>query len=217
MDFLEDPPFPACPSFGFTSEPMYRVTVIESGGGHERRNRHWSRPLHKYTASVAPRAEEEVGEVLNFYHAVGGRATGFRFLDEVDDRSCARIATPAAIDQLLVVDNASDGTYQLTKAYSVGALTQYREIYKPIAGTILVADNGDPLTEDTDYTIDYTTGLVTMADEPLGTLTWGGRFHVPVRFDSELPVEITSRNAQRYIQSCTFVMRELRLSAVGVG
>lgn len=205
MDFLEDPPFPACPSFGFTSEPIYRVTVIETSGGHERRNRHWQRPLHRYTASTV-RADAEIAELLNFYHAVGGRAYGFRFFDWVDFKSCGADDEPAATDQLLVLDSGSDGTYQMVKDYTAGILTQRRDIYKPIAGTIMVADNGVEKTEGVDWTLDETTGLISIEFVPAGVLTWGGQFHVPVRFDSELPVEITNRN----VQSCTFVLRELR-------
>jgi hypothetical protein len=43
---------------------------------------------------------------------------------------------------------------------------------------------------------------------PAGALTWGGQFDVPVRFDSEFPVEILNLR----IQSATFTLRELQLA-----
>lgn len=207
MDFLETPAFPACPSFGFIAEPMYSVTVIERASGIERRNRNWTYPLHRYTASVGPRGEEEVAEILEFWHAVGGRAIGFRFRDGVDYQSCRINETPADDDQpLLLVAGSSPPEYQLVKRYTAGARDQDRPILKPLAGTILIADGGVPKAETTDYTIDYTTGRVSLLFTPAGTLTWGGEFDVPVRFDSEFPVEIFDKR----IQSVSFVLRELR-------
>jgi uncharacterized protein (TIGR02217 family) len=205
--FLETPRFPGCPSFGFTSEPVYSVSVVEMASGIERRNRNWSRPLHRYSATVGPRVQAEVQEALNYYHAVGGRAYGFRFKDATDYLSCAVGVTPTSIDQPIVFDETTAG-YQLVKDNTVGVLTQRREIYKPVQNTILVADAGVLKTEGVDYTIDYSSGIVTFlytpADDTL--LTWGGEFDVPVRFDSEFPVEV-----QNYrIQSASFTLRELR-------
>jgi uncharacterized protein (TIGR02217 family) len=208
--FIEDPPFPACASFGFTSEPMYSVTPIERASGVETRNRNWSRPLHRYTATVGPRVEADIAEALEFWHAVGGTAYGFRFHDAVDYKSCRINETVSPLDQPLIVDpSISPEVYQLTKRYVLGSHYQSREIYKPIIGTIRIADAGVEKLEGTDWSLDYATGLVTLnfvpANSP-GDLTWGGEFHVPVRFDSEFPVEIQNRR----IQSVSFTLRELR-------
>lgn len=209
--FLESPRFPGCPSFGFTSEPIYAVSVVERASGVERRNRQWSRPLHRYTATLGPRVEAEVQEALEFYHAVGGRAYGFRFKDPADHLSCRVGVTPTAIDQpLYLLDGYSPESYQLVKEYVAGARTQQREVYKPVQGTLLIADNGTVKTEGVHYTVDYTRGLVDISFTPVGTLTWGGEFDVPVRFDSEFPIEV--QNVR--IQSASFVLKELRLSNV---
>lgn len=205
--FLETPRFPSCPSFGFVSEPMYAVSIVERAGGAETRNRSWSRPLHRYTATVGPRVEAEIAQALEFFHAVGGRAYGFRFKDPVDYLSCHVGTTPTAADQpLLLRTDVSPDAYQLVKRYTAGILVQEREIYKPVVDTLLIADNGTPLVENTDYTVDYTTGLVSMLITPTGPLTWGGEFDVPVRFDSEFPVEVLNLR----IQSASFTLRELR-------
>jgi uncharacterized protein (TIGR02217 family) len=153
---------------------------------------------------VDPRAEDEVAAVLEFYHAVHGRAFGFRFKDYVDYKSCRIDQAVSAVDQLLV---ASGAAYQLVKDYVAGALFQRREIVKPVAGTVRLADNAVEKTEGVDWTLDETTGLVTLAFSPVGTLTWGGEFDVPVRFDSDLPVSILNKE----IQGCTFSLLEIRL------
>jgi hypothetical protein len=75
-----------------------------------------------------------------------------------------------------------------------------------VTGTVLLADEGVLKTEGADYTIDYSTGRVAILFPPEGTLTWGGEFDVPVRFDSEFPVELMDKR----IQSASFLLRELR-------
>jgi uncharacterized protein (TIGR02217 family) len=187
---------------------MYAVAITERSSGVERRNRSWSRPLHRYTATVGPRVEAEVQEALEFYHAVGGRAYGFRFKDSVDYKSCRVSGTPTAVDQPLEVLADSPEYYQMVKRYTAGTLSQSREIYKPVQGTILVADAGVAKVEGVDYTVNYARGTVDLLYAPAGALTWGGQFDVPVRFDSEFPVEILNLR----IQSATFTLRELQLA-----
>lgn len=205
--FLESPAFPQCPSFGYTSIPMYSVTAVERASGVETRNRNWAYPLHRFNCTVGPRAEEDVAELLEFWHAVGGSACGFRFNDGVDNRSCRVHETIAATDCPLLLDNSqSPEAYQLIKRYVFGTREQDRPIYKPVQGTILIADGGVLKAEGSDYAIDYTTGLVTLAFSPSGVLTWGGEFDVPVRFESDFPVELVDRK----IQSVSFTLKELR-------
>lgn len=205
--FLESPRFPACPSFGATSTPMYSVTITERAGGKEKRNRNWARPRYRYDVTVGPRAELEIQELLEFYHAVGGTECGFRFQDLADYQSCYVGATPAATDQPIISTGGSPNDYQLVKDYTAGARTQRREIYKPVAGTILLADAGVSKAETTDWVMDYTTGIVRLNFTPVGALTWGGQFDVPVRFDSELPVEVTTFRAE----SASFALKEIPL------
>jgi uncharacterized protein (TIGR02217 family) len=205
--FLETPRFPGCPSFGITSEPLYAVSIVERASGGEKRNRDWDRVRHRYTLTVGPRMEAEISELLEFWHAVGGPAYGFRFQDPVDYKSCRIEETPAATDQPLPeLVGGSPSEYQLTKRYTFGANTQDREIYKPVSGSVLIADNGTLKTETTHYVIDYTNGTVAINFTPAGTLTWGGEFDVPVRFEQGFPVEIV----QRQIQSVSFTLIELR-------
>lgn len=204
--FCEDPPFPACPSFGFTPSPRYSVTITTTAGGRERRNRNWARPLHVYAVTVGPRMEAEVAELLEFWHAMGGPECGFRFKDSVDFKSCRLNLSPTAFDQPLELIPGSPGGWQLIKLYNWGTRTQTREILKPVTGTIRIADAGVEKTEGVHWLMDYTTGLATLFFTPAGTLTWGGEFDVPARFDSEFPVEMLTHQ----IQSVQFQIAELR-------
>jgi uncharacterized protein (TIGR02217 family) len=211
-DFLESPRFPGCPRYGFISEPMYSVSIIERASGVERRNRNWAYPLTRLTITVGPSegGDAAIQELLRFYHAVGGQATGFRIKDFSDFKSCEVGATPAATDcPMLLVATESPDEYQLVKRYSYGALNQDRPIYKPVSGTIVVEDDGDPKAEGVDYTIDYTTGRVTLNFTPSSSgPTWGGEFDLPARFDGTFPVEIISHRQQ----AVSFSVREIRSS-----
>lgn len=207
MAFLETPRFPGSPSYGFVSQPDYSVTIVRRAGGQEKRNRNWSRPLYRYTVTVGPRAEDDIQELLEFWHAVGGQADGFRFKDWADYKSCRVGGTPTATDQGVEALSGSPTAYQLVKSYTAGANTQSRDIYKPVNGTVLVADGGVAKTEGVHWTLDYSTGRLQMLYTPAGTITWGGEFDVPVRFDSEFPIEL--QNYQ--VQSVSFALMELRL------
>jgi len=197
--FIESPRFPGCPSFGFTSEPDYRVTITRRASGVEKRNRAWLRPLARLTVTVGPRMEAEIQELLEFWHAAGGMARGFRVKDYADFKSCQVQLEPSALGQPLVV-TATAGVYQLTKRYQFGIdedgnpVYQDREIYKPVAGTVLLSGGGS---------VDYTSGLVTGGAGG----TWGGEFDVPCRFDSNFPIELSNQR----IESVTFALQELRM------
>lgn len=190
-DFLESPRFPGCPSFGFTSDPDYRVVITRTASGFEKRNRSWAMPLTRMTITIGPRVENEIQELLEFYHAVGGMAIAFRVKDYTDYKSCFVGDTPLVTDQPLV---AVSGGHQLVKRYQFGTLTLDRYIYKPVSGTVTFTGGG---------VLDYTTGLITGGAGG----TWGGEFDLPMRFDSTFPVEV----ANQRIESVQFALQEVRM------
>jgi len=200
--FCESPRFPACPNFGYVSDPEYKVVITRRASGVEKRNRVWLRPLIRGTVTVGPRLTAEIEELLEWWHALGGMARGFRFWDRVDYKSTMNMAQAVANTDQPLIETTTPGIYQLTKRYQVGIdeddlpLYQDRYIYKPVSGTVILSGAG---------TVDYKTGLVTGASP--GT-TWGGEFDVPMRFDSGFPVEIV----QARIESVTFALQELRMT-----
>jgi uncharacterized protein (TIGR02217 family) len=205
-DFIESPRWDGCLAYGYTSESEYRVVITRRASGVEKRNRSWLRPLIRITATLGPRHEAEIQDALNQWHAAGGMARGFRIKDVVDWKSCQTHLEYTALDQPLVaIPDSSD--YQLVKRYQFGVdednqpVYQYRDIYKPVTGTIVLSGAG---------TVDYTTGIVSGSAGG----TWGGEFDVPVRFDSPtFPVEIVNLR----VHSVTFALQELRISGGSLG
>lgn len=206
------PVFPACPSFGFTSQPDYSVTIVERASGVRTVNRNWYYPLHTYTAvPIGERAQEDIHRVLKFWHAVGGRAGRFLLFDYVDFKSSSNIDDePTPNDQPLVEVPDSPGGYQLVKLYEddLEIYQQQRLIQKPISGTIRIANEVGAEQAPSTWSLDYDTGILTPGVGFSGVpTTWGGQFHVPVMFESAPEYSVTNRR----IQQTSITLRELRL------
>jgi uncharacterized protein (TIGR02217 family) len=182
------------------------VTITQMVSGSERRNRNWSRPLYSYSCTVGPRDEDTVQELMEFFNALGATEVGFRFRDYADFKSCRVGQDPTPFNQPMLVQAGSPVHYQLVKNYVAGTRTQTRLILKPVQGTIRVAHGSTEKHETTDWTLDYSTGLLHPLFAVTDTLTWGGEFDTPVRFDSEFPVEIQNKQ----IHSVQFALVELR-------
>lgn len=206
--------FPECPGYGFNSQPQYLVKINTRAGGFERIDARWTRPLSVYTAvPIGDRDEEQIQSILYFWHAMGGRGTAFLIKDWLDYKSCPVQNDVTALDQPLEVVTLLDATtaYQLTKIYSVGALTQIREITQPVGSTIVIANASG--VEQEDYILDESSGILKPGPSFTGTPnSWGGEFNVAVRFDSELSIQV----ADKLIQSVTFTLREKRIALANV-
>lgn len=206
------PVFPVCPTFGFTGTPDYSVTVIERASGIRSVNRNWYYPLHVYAAvPMGSRPEADIYRIQRFWHAVGGRAGRFKFDDRLDNTSAdSPELDVTASDQPIVVDPAnSPATYRLFKTYEDedALLQQVRIISKPVQGTILVALDGVEIDEGADWTLNYETGVITFTAPSAGVYTWGGRFYVPVMFESSAEFVMSDHK----IRQTGFSLRELRI------
>jgi len=208
-DFLESPRFPGHPNWGFVSEPDYGVTKAQAGR-RQIRNRSYSRPLHKYTFTIGPKWDKQIAEVHEFFHALGGEEGLFRFKDWADYKSCRVHLAVTAVDQPLLMIDATH--FQLVKTYTAGDRVQTRDIVKPVAGTVRIANDAavEQLNTPTPkWSVDTTTGIVTKLGPFVGTPTSAGfEFDVPVAFDAGLPVELLDFK----VQSCTVVLQEQQMN-----
>lgn len=205
MSFIETPTFPLCIRLGFTAMPNYSVTISQTVSGRERRNRNWQQSQRIFSVNVGPSDDDLVDELIEFWHAMAGPECGFRFKDWTDFKSCHKRATATPLDQSLELIAGSPGGYQLQKTYRAGTRATVRDILKPVQGTIRIARDGVEIFEGTDWALDYTTGLLTLWNTS-GAITWGGEFDVPVRFDSDFPINALSNN----IEQVQVQLRELR-------
>jgi uncharacterized protein (TIGR02217 family) len=132
---------------------------------------------------------DELAELRTFAIARSGALHGFRLKDHNDFTSNDDgVTTGSDQDVLIGTGNGSQTQFQLVKKYTSGLVTITRNIRKPVAATVKIWVNGVLKTEGVDYTVDTTTGVVTMAVAPTAghAVEASFEFDVPVRFDSEV-------------------------------
>jgi uncharacterized protein (TIGR02217 family) len=197
MAFLESPRFPDNISYGSSGGPMYKTEVVTVYSGFEYNNISWEESRHKYDASMGVRSEGELSQLIKFFHVTRGKGHRFRYKDWSDYKACDLDETSAFNDMVFGTGDSVTTEFQLIKVYDMGSMIgvsyNQRDIKKPVQGTILIGVNGILQTETTDYSIDYTTGIVTFVSPPANgvPITWGGEFDVPCRFDTdELPLSL---------------------------
>lgn len=183
---FHDVRFPLRISQGAVGGPEYRTAVVALNTGYEQRNAAWLHPRHRYNIAYGIRNQQDLRDVLAFFHARCGRAYGFRFRDWADysvhDTPCQQL---------------SPTTFQLVQAYTSGLTTYVRPVTKPIhdeviegeAKVVTVAVQGEPAM--TGWAVDRSTGVITFSSPPSGTVTASCSFDVPVRFNTDyLPVTL---------------------------
>lgn len=191
VTFVETPRFPDDIAYGSRGGPMYNTSVFTGSSGLEKRNINWTYPRHQYNVGYGARSQDKIYDLIEFFHSTRGSGIGFRYKDFGDYKSCKVTQTPADDDQpVAVIEGTGDTQFQMVKQYQIGSLIQNRLIQKPVEETIEVSVGGVLRTEGTDYTLDYSTGIITFTSAQLPSqVRWGGEFDVPCRFeDDALPV-----------------------------
>jgi uncharacterized protein (TIGR02217 family) len=139
---------------------------------------------------------EALSAVVAFFEERRGRLHGFRWRDRLDHSSAASGAvTP--LDQVIGTGDGTATDFPLAKTYGGIYAPYYRPIAKPVSGTVRVAVAGVEVAEDTDFTCDPVTGLVSFLPGHVpavgATVSAGFLFDVPVRFDTDfLEVDLSA-------------------------
>lgn len=181
--------FPTDLSRGSRGGPAFSTEVQSLDSGAEVRIGRWDQARHSFDASYAVKTYDELATVLEFFHARKGRLHGFRFKDWMDFTTAADHQSAHDWDDhsLGTFGTATD-SIQLRKGYTSGATTEYRNITKPVTGTVKIGwdhdSDGTPTEQLSGWTVDDTTGVVTITDSSAdGKTIYGGcEFDVPVRF-----------------------------------
>lgn len=173
---FHDVEFPRSISYGSLGGPQFNTTVLILSSGYEKRNINWAEVRATYEVSHAIKERSQIDVLLNFFYARQGRAYSFRFFDWADYQTGP---------QTLGVGDGVNKVFQLVKVYSSGSFTYTRDITKPITGTL---ENLalDAVTQNTDFTVDYATGIVTFTTAPgdgVEVTIDNVEFHVHARFD----------------------------------
>jgi len=165
--------FPDDISYGAEFGPVFSTDVVTTKSGGEQRNQNWQYPQHKGNVAQGVKNAAQFAKLRAFFYNRYGKAYGFRFKDWADFQ---------ATGQTVGAGTGVIQTWQLKKVYTDdGGFNFTRKIYKPVIGTVVIYRNGTAVT--TDWTLDYTTGVLTTV--LTGTITADFQFHVPVRFDCD--------------------------------
>ncbi|MEM7240442.1 MAG: DUF2460 domain-containing protein [Pseudomonadota bacterium] len=185
---FHDVRFPGAISFGSSGGVERRTEVIALANGFEERNSPWSQSRRRYDAGLGVRTLDDLDQVLQFFEARQGRLHAFRWKDWLDHRSSPPSAEIGAGDQIQAQGDGVTTTFQLRKVYRSGGFSAFRDIKKPVAGTVRTAVDGIERFEGPGFTVDSATGAITFASAPgTGTfITAGFEFDVPARFDSDV-------------------------------
>lgn len=186
--------FPVPLALAASGGPERRTEVVTLASGMEARNALWAGSRRRWDVGSAVTRLETLQAVVAFFEARGGRLSGFRFRDALDDRSCAPGGIVSAADQAIGTGDGETVSFQLVKAYGGYA----RRILKPVAGSVLVAVDGVGVAAS----VEAATGIVTLAAAPVegAAVTAGYRFDCPVRFDTDrLEVNLEAFGAGRVL------------------
>lgn len=165
-------------SYGSTYSTRYAVDVVKTKGGAR-----FARAIHPFvmfsqTTTLNRFSESDfLSQWLDLYHRVGGRAGGFRMRHLNDYSTNSYTSAPTATDQPLI--HISDDDYQLVRWYGD---ENRRDIYKPVDGTVVVADDGAAVG----FTVDHNTGIVTLDAAASGQVTGGCEFDIPCAFVTDM-------------------------------
>lgn len=183
MAFLETPRFSDRIARNMVGGPEFSTDVVALATGYESRNANWAQARRVYDAAIAARTLADFAEIEQHFHAVAGRAHGFRFRDWADFRATTAEGLLRPLHGTTQVGTAGFGygvpSYQLVKRYVRGALAHDRDIRKPVAGTVSGRRGGVAWVFGSgagQVALDTTTGIVTFvadATRPVTGVTVG--------------------------------------------
>lgn len=179
--------------------PERRVETVTLANGFEARNASWAGSRRRWDIGSAAARIETLQALIAFFEARGGKLHGFRFRDILDDRSSLPGADISATDQMLGPGDGARRTFALVKQYGDAGGGWRRRIFKPVAGSVRVAVDG----QEAAFSLGASHGEVTLVEAPPAgaVVTAGFRFDCPVRFDTDrLDVSLENFGAGRVIR-----------------
>lgn len=190
--------FPTDISYGSKGGPGFNTSIMEVDSGQEQRVARRDQEKNIYDAAYGIKSFDQLSTLARFYRARKGCANGYPYKDWVDYTSnptnpSYRGTGPGTRDQLIGTGNGTTTTFQLKKLYTSGLSTHTRKIRLPVSGTVRIWLDAVLKTEGVDYTIDYTTGIVTFMSAVGGGVGVYASFEfdVPVRFGQELDASLS--------------------------
>ena len=181
----------------FGAAPGFLTFIAGSLSGREVRNPQAERRL-RFNAASGIKTVGDVQTLIAWHAAMEGSLYGFLLKDWLDFQT-TKDATTLYNSGGVTVQTQGKATltstpaiFQLEKWYSVNSRTYKRKLTRPKSGTATVYFDGTIKTSGVDYTINFTTGLLTrLTGTDAVVITHTCEFYVPVRFEQDdLPLDL---------------------------
>jgi uncharacterized protein (TIGR02217 family) len=180
-------------SYGAVGGPGYNTKVYVADTTYETRNIASEYDAGAWDVAHSLKTQTELDYLIAFFRCRKGKGYSFRFLDWLDHE--------VVNSNLGVWNGDASVTFQIKKIYTDGAgYTDTRLITKPVNvanvnhtlslsdptyTTMQVKKTATVLTEGVDYSVDYSTGIITMLlAATSGTIYCSCSFHCHARFDT---------------------------------
>lgn len=163
--------------------------------GNETVNQNRQQHRRTFNAAYGVRTLAHAQTLIAFFSAMAGPVNGFLVKDwsdfQVTKDTTTLSSSPVTVSTQGVATNTSGATWQLQKKYTVASRSHLRNIKRPKSGTVAVYFDNTLKTAGVDYSIDYTTGVLTVLIGTPTVITWTGEFFVPCRFAQKyLPMDL---------------------------
>jgi len=199
--------------------PGFLTGVAMAQSGFEQRNINFEQTRGKYDIGFLNKNGAYKDSLIAFFRARFGKAYGFRFRDWSDYK---------ATQEVVGIGTGATQNLQLTKTYTSGGYTFVRKIRKPVtdavkdaagnnvANTVHIFYDGVEQSASASpviWSLDYTTGILTVHAAPGVVITWTGEFDIPVRFDTDdqqITTHISNKGNNEQYSWPTIPLLELR-------
>nr|WP_286948252.1 DUF2460 domain-containing protein [Pseudomonas sp. UBA6718] len=167
--FLEEQ-FPKDIDYGSGFSAGFSAEVVSTAGGNEYRMLRHPYLVATLEVDFTRQRDDIITRVIDLNMRAGGKFRAFRVRNYLDFSTNHYRGAPTALDQPMLLVSA--GVYQLMRWYGNSADSECsrRRIRKPQAGSVLVGVGGVALPP-AQWSVDNTTGLVTMAANKTGAIT----------------------------------------------
>ena len=182
--------------------PNFSTQLVAVDSGAEQANRRWLDPLRSINIPDGVRDHATFEDLKAHWLIMGGPAHTWPWRDPTDFASVEleevnKVPTVAIDDQQLGTGDGVTTDFQLKKRYTSGLFTYDRDIYFPVASTVVVgiAPPGSPLSitplgdfsPAITFTVSRPGGIVSFSSPPPSgyTLTAGFLFDIQVRYESD--------------------------------
>ncbi len=198
-----------CARYGTSFEEGFTVAHVNDIGGSEYSRLYHPYPKLRYELHYENGNRDGLAKsITNLFKRALGTFHYFRVHHYAENTTNNKTEPPTALDQEMKYIGLAGANYEFQLQTLYGTAGQVpmprRTITKPRPGTVRVALGGAEIPA-TDFTVNYTTGRVIILVQPIGPITAGCEFDIPMRFEADYSGVFNNLN----VQSATVALIEV--------